>query len=81
MRGGKQVLTVFGEDDTLDQRVDHRILDADHVARAGRVGSLGRPEVTLLVARRLGLRQHAGDHVIVELADAVDVLRGVDDAQ
>ncbi len=78
--GGDELGAILGEDDPLDQRIDRRILDADVVARARRVGGRRTPEVALLVAGRQRLRPGRDDHVEIPAAQPVLVLRIIDGA-
>src|SRR5438105_3136497 len=69
---------IRGIDHPLDQLVDRRILNAGNIARTSDVGRLGRPELALLVARRLRLTPGIGDDVEIPVAKPVLVLGRVD---
>src|SRR5690625_4380013 len=73
-----QLLTGGRSDQEFNQLVDHGILDASEVAAAGHLGRSTAPEFALLVARRFRLSPDIDDHVEVEGAVAIDVLRGID---
>ena len=75
---GDQAVAVGRGDDLLDQRVDHRVLDAGVVAAARGVGGNAGPVVVLLVARRQRLAEDAGDHVEVKVLEALLVLGRID---
>ena len=75
-----QLLAAFRKDHPIDQCVDRRILDADIVLRARRIGRLRAPMVALLVARRKRFPPGRHDSVEVHLPEPVFVLRVVDGA-
>src|SRR5262245_10513957 len=66
--GRHQFVTALGEDHALDQGIDYGILDADVVARARCIGRLRAPQVSLLVARRQGLRPRGYDYIEIKVA-------------
>ena len=75
-----QALARIGVDQLFHQLVDGRVAQADEVAAARVVGGAAAPVFALLVARRVGLREAADDHVVVTRAQAGDVLRDIDAA-
>src|SRR5690606_21181607 len=79
--GGDQVIPVRGEDDPIHKCIHDGVLYAHQIARAGPVGCPGAPEVALLVARRDRLLENPGDHVEIEILNAVDILGLVNDPQ
>ncbi len=77
---GELGVAVGGDDQLVDQRIDALVGDAGIVLRTLLVDARRAEEEALLVARREGLVPARIDHVVVEAAQAVDVLRGVDHA-
>ena len=77
MRRGDQFLAVLRVDDTLDQLVHGRILDAGIVARLRSIGGGRAPEVALFIARRERLPPDQRRHIEIPAVDPVDVLRHV----
>src|SRR5450759_268206 len=75
-----QSWAILCEDDLFNQRIDRGILDANRVSRGGLIGGLRSPEFPLLVAGRQRFSPLVDDHVEIEAAKPVLVLRVVDDA-
>ena len=60
-----QVLPRFGVDQRFHQRIHGGVFQAHEIAAARVVGTGALPILTLLVARGVGLREAADDHVEV----------------
>src|SRR3546814_413097 len=76
-----QALAARRRNDQLDQFVDHRVLDAGIVPARRLVCRRAAPIFTLLVPWRQRLRDVGDEHVEVARAQALDVLRGIDEAR
>ena len=50
--GNHQFFAVIGEDDLIDQRIHHGILQPQSIATALDIGRRRGPEITLFVTRR-----------------------------
>ena len=79
--GRHLLVAILGRGDHVDELIDSRIGNPRVILRAGRIGGFGAPIAALLVAGVHGLAPDIPDHVIVETADAVDILRRVDRAK
>ncbi len=80
MRRRDEIGAILGEHDLVDQLVDRRVLDAGRIARAVPVGGGRAPEVALLVAGRVRLREAVDDDVVVVAVFTALVLAAVDPA-
>src|SRR6202022_978521 len=78
--GRHQASTILCEYDFFDQRINRGILDADAISRAGWIGGLRSPEFPLLIAGRERFSPLVDDDIEIEAAQAVLILRIVNNA-